>query len=79
MGQGDLPVASGDDHARAFERAGFERLQRRGRGSHILLKKAGVQMILSLPDHREVKRALLAKQIRNAGLTIEEYLEFFED
>lgn len=49
-------------------------MPRRGNGKHFLLKKTGHRATISIPDHREVKRALLAKQIKVAGMTIEEYL-----
>jgi hypothetical protein len=32
---------------------------------------------LSIPDHKEVKRTLLQKQIRRAGLTDDEYVAYF--
>jgi len=34
---------------------------------------------LSIPDHKEVKRALLQKQIQRAGLTESQYLDYFHD
>lgn len=77
MGNADLPVGSGSDHVRAFERLGWVLQNRRGNGKHLLLKKSGVRFMLSIPDHREVKRALLAKQIQSAGVTIEEYVAAF--
>lgn len=77
MGHKDLPLASGERHAKAFERCGWTRIARRGRGSHILLVKAGVQATLSIPNHPEVKRALLASQLALAGISIETYCAKF--
>jgi predicted RNA binding protein YcfA (HicA-like mRNA interferase family) len=77
LGHSDLPLASRREHVAAFRRAGFQVLKRRGKGSHVMLKKPGHPYILTLPEGT-VKRALLAKQIKQAGLTIEEYLEFFK-
>ncbi len=74
MGQSDLPVASGERHARAFERAGLQPLGRRGRGKHFLLQKPGSQHVISVPDHREVKRALIASQLKLAGISIQDYV-----
>jgi len=74
MGNADLPVDSGAQHVRAFEHAGWTLLARRGNGKHFLLKKPGHRVMLSIPDHKQVKRALLAHQIKAAGMTIEEYL-----
>lgn len=75
MGQSDLPLASGGQHVAAFCRAGWER--RRQTGSHIILGMDGRAANLSIPDHKEVKRALLQKQIQVAGMTNEEYLDYF--
>jgi hypothetical protein len=76
VGQSDLPLASGSSHVKAFERAGWTCLKRRGNGKHFILSMEG-KGHLSIPDHREVKRALLKGQIQNAGLTETEYLDFF--
>lgn len=77
MGHSDLPLASGERHAKAFERCGWIRLARRGRGSHILLSRPGVPVTLSIPDHREVKRAVIAKLLKAAGVDEREYLDAF--
>ena len=52
-----LPVVSGRQARRAFEKDGwaFNRL----RGSHMILVKPGVAVNLSIPDHRELDRGLL--------------------
>lgn len=76
MGQRDLPLASGSEHVKAFERAGWVCIKRRGRGKHFILGMEG-KGHLSIPDHKEVKRALLQKQIQLAGLTETEYCELF--
>ena len=76
MGQRDLPLASGSAHVKAFERAGWTCIKRRGRGKHFILTKEG-KGHLSIPEHKEVKRALLQKQIQLAGLTEQEYLSAF--
>lgn len=80
MGQKDLPLASGERHARAFERCGWTRVRETsGRNPHIILQKPGVRAILSIPSHKgeNVKRALLQKQIKLAGLTEQQYLKCF--
>ena len=78
MGLSDLPLANGEKHAACFERLGWTReKKRRGRGSHILLTKKGMRATLSIPDHKEVKRALLAKLISAAGITQAKYIEKF--
>ncbi len=67
-----LPVVSGRQAVRAFERAGWRQL-RRGRGSHILLVKAGVPAVLSVPDHKELGRGTLRWLIHDAGLTVDQF------
>jgi len=66
-----LPLLSGREVVRAFERDGWETA--RQRGSHIILVKAGSMATLSVPDHREVARGTLRGLIREAGLTVEEF------
>lgn len=69
-----LPVLSGRQARRAFERAGWS--FSRQRGSHMILEKQGVPANLSIPDHRELDRGLLRGLISDSGLTVEEFLAF---
>jgi hypothetical protein len=74
VGQKNLPLASGEEHVRAFERCGWIR---RKTGKHIILTREGNPATLSIPNHHQVKRALLQAQIRVAGFTEQEYLDCF--
>ena len=65
-----LPVVSGREARRAFEKAGW--VFDRQRGSHMVLTKAGSPVNLTIPDHREIDRGLLRGLIRDASLTVEE-------
>lgn len=49
----------------------------RQRGSHIRLSKVAEERLLKLtvPAHRPVKRSTLAKIIKQANLTIDEFLK----
>ncbi len=47
-----LPVMSGREVVRVFEKHGWEIA--RQRGSHIILVKTGENTTLSVPDHKEV-------------------------
>ena len=47
-----LPVISGAEAVRAFERAGWR--QERQRGSHVVMIKPGHIASLSIPQHREL-------------------------
>lgn len=73
---GNLPVISGREARRAFEKAGWT--FDRQRGSHMILVKADVQMNLSVPDHRELDTGLLRGLIRDAGLTVEEFTKLLK-
>lgn len=77
MGLSDLPVAKATDHAKAFERRGWVRQPKRGKGSHIILTKPGFVPVISLPAHGDVKRALLMQAIKLAEMSVSEYLSAF--
>ena len=66
-----LPVVSGTQAVKAFERAGW--LIARRRGSHIILKKPATFHTLSVPDHDELDPGTLRALIRTAGLTVEQF------
>jgi predicted RNA binding protein YcfA (HicA-like mRNA interferase family) len=68
---GELPVISGREAAKGFERAGwhFDRQS----GSHMVYKKVGALHSLSIPDHRVLDRGLLRRLIRDSGLTVEQF------
>lgn len=68
-----LPVVSGLDAIRAFELAGWRRA--RQKGSHVSLVRAGVNVNLSVPLHRELDRGTLRKLIKLAGLSVDEFVE----
>jgi len=67
-----LPVCSGREAIRAFERAGWR--QARQVGSHVILTHPRVAIRLSVPDHKELRPGLLRSLIRDAGLTVEDFV-----
>ncbi|RLL85194.1 type II toxin-antitoxin system HicA family toxin [Petrotoga sp. Shatin.DS.tank11.9.2.9.3] len=67
-----LPLLSGREVVKVFERLGWEIA--RQRGSHIILVKEKHIATLSVPDHREVARGTLRSLIVHAGITVEEFL-----
>lgn len=69
-----LPVISGAQAVKAFERAGWR--QDRQRGSHIVMLKTGHIASLSIPQHRELAPGTLRSLIRAAGMTVDEFLRF---
>jgi predicted RNA binding protein YcfA (HicA-like mRNA interferase family) len=68
-----LPVLSGRDTVRVFERLGWQ--MARQRGSHIILVKSGHNASLSVPDHREVAKGTLRSLLRAAGISVDEFVE----
>lgn len=77
MGQSDLPLAKAAEHVKAFERLGWAKQPKRGKGSHVILTRPGVRFQVCLTAHGEVKRTILAKALRGAGITEREYIEAF--
>jgi len=67
----DLPVVSGAEAVRRFERVGWAVARRKG--SHVMLTHPGVRATLSIPQHRELDRGLLRALIRAAGMAVEEF------
>jgi len=67
-----LPVVSGAEAVKRFERAGWNIARRKG--SHVMLTTPGMPATLSIPQHRELDRGLLRALIRAAGLTVEEFV-----
>lgn len=71
-----LPVVSGREARRAFEKAGW--FFNRQRASHMILVKPNVPINLSIPDHRELDRGLLRGLIRDAGMTVDQFVQLPE-
>ncbi len=74
-----LPVVSGQEAIRAFEKIGYKIV--RQRGSHIRLRDEvnPNHQSLTVPDHKELKPGLLRKLIRDAGLTVDEFSRLIRD
>ena len=66
-----LPVLSGADAVKVFQKAGWT--VARQRGSHVILVKDGHPATLSVPDHKELAKGTLRSLIRAAGMTIDEF------
>ena len=66
-----LPVLSGAETVRNFERLGWS--VARQRGSHIIMTKPGEVATLSVPNHPEVAKGTLRRLIRSAGITVAEF------
>lgn len=72
----ELPAVSGTEAIKAFEKAGFVVV--RIEGSHHIMKREGWRFLLSVPvhGHKSLKRGTLRAQIRNSGLSVEEFCTF---
>ena len=69
----DLPVISGREAVRAFRKVGYE--TDRQRGSHIILRRAeSPHRRLTVPDHKELRKGTLRALIRQAGLSVDEFV-----
>jgi len=68
-----LRIISGMKAIKAFSRAGW--IPHRQVGSHVVLRKEGSKVTLSVPKHKELKPGLLRHLITASGLTVEEFEE----
>ncbi len=68
-----LPVVSGQECVKALQRKSF--VVRRQRGSHIIMQRDDPYSLVSIPNHREIKVGTLRKIIKDAGLTVEEFVD----
>ena len=68
-----LPTLSGSEIVRLLQRAGFEPHHRKG--SHVTMKeKDSPHRRVVVPMHDQVRRGTLRAIIRDAGLTVEEFV-----
>lgn len=67
-----LPVMSGQDAVKAFSRGGWKVV--RQHGSHVIMTKPASEVTLSIPQHRELKKGLLVRLIKDAGFERDEFL-----
>jgi predicted RNA binding protein YcfA (HicA-like mRNA interferase family) len=68
-----LPIISGLDCVKALEKIGF--VVDRQRGSHIIMVREEPRTTISVPDHKELDRGTLRGIIRQAGLSVDEFIE----
>lgn len=70
---GKLRNISGKQAVKAFEKAGWEQIGQVG--SHVVMVKSGMRVNLSIPQHKELSVGTLRALIRNANLTVDEFLK----
>ena len=68
-----LPQVSGREVIKVLQKLGFA--QDRQRGSHIVMRQlAEPHRRITLPDHSPIAKGTLRAIIRQAGLTVEEFV-----
>jgi predicted RNA binding protein YcfA (HicA-like mRNA interferase family) len=68
-----LPVISGKKAVDTFKKLGW--VYARRESSHMILFKPGEKLLLSIPDDKELDRRTLRSQIRDAGLSVDDFLK----
>ena len=71
-----LPLLPGSVVVQALHRAGFASV--RTRGSHHKLRRADGRTVI-VPLHRELARGTLRSILRQADLSVEEFLKLLDD
>lgn len=64
------PRVSGREAIRVLEKLGF--VVRRQRGSHVILRRGSVGCVV--PDHKELKIGTLHGVLKQAGVSVEDFL-----
>ncbi len=72
-----LPQISARECIRALEGAGF--FVKRQVGSHIILRREEPFTQVTVPDHKELGRGTLRAIVRQAGLSVEEFLRLWRE
>ena len=67
----ELPRISGDQAIRVFLALGF--YQARQKGSHVVMRRDNKGCVI--PRHKELAVGTLRSAIRQAGITVEEFVE----
>ena len=66
-----LPVVSGKECRKAIGKLGFE--EARQRGSHVVMKRDEAGCVV--PMHAEIKTGTLSGILKQAGVSVEEFIE----
>jgi len=69
-----LPVVSGKEAMKAFQKLGYELDHQTG--SHMILRQALPPFRrLTIPNHKEIAKGTLRSLIRETGLSVDEFVE----
>jgi predicted RNA binding protein YcfA (HicA-like mRNA interferase family) len=67
-----LPVVNARECIRALQKAGF--VIDRQSGSHITLIRESPPVRVTVPNHKPIARGTLRNILRDAGITVEEFI-----
>jgi predicted RNA binding protein YcfA (HicA-like mRNA interferase family) len=70
-----LPRVSGDDVKRALQHAGFREVSQKG--SHLKMRHDDGRVVI-IPMHREIATGTLRSILRQARLSVEEFLDLLD-
>ena len=70
----DLPSISGQEAVKVFNRLGFNAV--RQRGSHVVLRKDSCGCVI--PLHKSLAKGTLRGAIKQAGLSVEQFLNEYK-
>jgi len=70
------PLLSGKEIVRAFQKIDYEKVGQKG--SHIKIRKELVETTLIIPDHKEVDRWTLKGILKDAELSVEEFIKLLK-
>lgn len=69
----ELPRISGDEAIKVFVRLGF--YEARQKGSHVVMRRNDKGCVI--PRHKELALGTLRSAIKQAGFTVEEFVEAY--
>jgi predicted RNA binding protein YcfA (HicA-like mRNA interferase family) len=68
-----LPVVSGQEALKRFERFGYTFVRQVGSHMRLIHHSDSSREPLSIPDHRELRKGILRRLLRDAKITVEEF------
>lgn len=69
-----LPVVSGKEFVKRLKKLGYELIGQEG--SHMILRLSSFPFTkLSVPNHKELDRGLLRSLIRDANITVDQFVK----
>ena len=71
----ELPRISGNEAIKVFKRLGF--YEARQRGSHVVLRRENKGCVI--PRHKQLAIGTLRSAIRQAGITVEDFVTAYQN